>query len=221
MPIGSKFALQRLIKANASEFKTFITLTFAENVTNIDEANRCFNIWRLRAKKLYPNLKYVCVPEYQKRGAVHYHLVSNIPINSDLITLQNAKTNQYDVKYWSHGFSSVFEIKDINIVAYMSKYMTKDIDNRLFSRKRYFYSKSLNVPKQSYFDTDDEKVAKYVRNVLLKRKKNYHNIYYNKLTNREIEFFELTSYNIYYVKFLKSIYCGLYIIRCNLYILFL
>jgi hypothetical protein len=194
--LRSKLSLERLIKANAKIFKTFITLTFADNISSIEEANNCFNIWRTRAKRLYPTLEYICVPEYQKRGAVHYHLVTNIPINSDLIALQEGKANQYDVKYWFYGFSSVFEIKDINVVGYMSKYMTKDINNRLFGRKRYFYSKGLNIPKQTFFDTEDEKVTKYVREILLNKRLNYHNIYLDKFTEQKIEFFELIPNNL-------------------------
>lgn len=84
----SKLSLERLIKANADIFKTFITLTFAENVTDIDKANMKFNTWRTRIKRDNKEFKYICVPEYQKRGAVHYHLITNLDLNSNFISLQ-------------------------------------------------------------------------------------------------------------------------------------
>ena len=42
-------------------------------------------------------------------------------------------------------------MKDINIIGYLSKYMTKDIDNRLFGKRRYLYSQNLVKPKTYFF----------------------------------------------------------------------
>ena len=112
--IRSKFQLERLIKSNEKEFKTFITLTFAENLGNIDLANKKFNIWRTYIKRLKKDFKYVCVPEFQKRGAVHYHLLTNLDISKDLNIILPQKDkkgkilkNRYDVKGWSYGFVRV------------------------------------------------------------------------------------------------------------------
>jgi nicotinic acid mononucleotide adenylyltransferase len=192
----SKISLERLIKANIEAFKTFLTLTFADNVSSIKEANKILNIWLTRARKSHKDLKYICVPEYQKRGAVHYHLITNLDLNSDLIKLQANKTNQYDVLYWDNGFSSVFGIKDVNIVGYLSKYMTKDIDNRLFNKKRYFYSTNLKIPKTEYINTEDDKAMQYLFNLLKDKKIKYSNTYYTKIDNCPVKFYELTSYNI-------------------------
>lgn len=129
----SKFQLQRLIKANEKEFKTFITLTFSDNVKDIKKANEKFNSWRTKIKSIYNDFRYVCVPEFQKRGAVHYHLLTNLEINKEyfyirrnkqtkvkLILPQLNKKCQYDVKYWSNGFTSVFSMKNINVVGFLS-----------------------------------------------------------------------------------------------------
>jgi len=156
--LRSKFGLQRLVKANEKEFKTFITLTFAENITDLDYANYCFNIFCKQVRRLKPDFKYVCVPEFQRRGAVHYHLLTNLDINNDvnIIIPQKDTNNQYDVRFWKHGFTSVFPLYNINVVGYISKYMTKDIDNRLFGRKRYFYSQNLKRPKEYLIDLDSD-----------------------------------------------------------------
>lgn len=161
--IRSKLNIERLIKTNQKEFLSFLTLTFEENITNIAEANKIFNIWRGRIKKIFPNFKYMCVPEYQKKretkysyAVVHYHLITNIPLKSSIIIPQKGKRNQYDVLYWNIGFTSAFGIDDTSKVAsYMSKYMTKDIDNRLFGRRRYFYSKNLKVPKVDFWTYEE------------------------------------------------------------------
>ena len=150
----SKFQLQRIVKANESDFKTFITLTFAENITSIEEANQMFDNWRRSIKRIKSDFKYVCVPEFQKRGAVHYHLLTNLDIKKDnnIIILQKGKDKMYDVKYWNKGFTSVFNLDNMNVVGYITKYMNKTIDNRLFSKRRYLYSRNLIHPVVSYIN---------------------------------------------------------------------
>ena len=200
----SKIQLQRLVKANEEDFKTFITLTFEENITDIEQANNKFRIWRTNIQALKKDFKYVCVPEFQKRGAVHYHLLTNLDIKKDsnIIMLQSGKKCMYDVKYWSYGYSSVFSMKDINVVGYITKYMTKDIDNRLWGKRRYFYSMNLRRPCITYLDTDNiEEFIKYLD--IAGFNITYKSTYLSRFNN-EIEFKEYkktTSYNIYYVNF--------------------
>lgn len=185
--LRSKLNLQRIVKANENCFKTFITLTFKDNIVNIEDANKYFNIWRTKIKSIYKDFQYVCVPEYQKTrekkygyAVVHYHLMTNIEINKlykytrrnkqleiNLIIpqkefstkqLENMTLEQrkkcYDVKYWSYGYSSVYPLKDINVVGYLTKYMTKDIDNRLWGKRKYLNSHNLVMPREVLIDTN-------------------------------------------------------------------
>ena len=138
---------------NSSSFNTFITLTFKENLIDITEANKLFNKWCLQIRRNFPEFIYLGSPEYQKRGAVHYHIMTNLSIDeSNLITLQPTKNNMYDVKYWIYGYSSVFDLKltdnKFSVAAYLSKYYFKDIDNRLFGRKKLLKSNNLKKPKE-------------------------------------------------------------------------
>lgn len=186
----SKIQLQRLVKANEDEFKTFITLTFAKNIKDIKKANEKFRSWRTKIKSIYKDFRYVCVPEFQKRGAVHYHLLTNIEINKEynyirrnkktkaiLILPQKGKGCQYDVKYWPNGFTSVFSMYDINVVGYISKYMTKDIDNRLFGHRRYFYSNNLKRPNEIYLDLSIDKEFNILADIISNSKITYDNTY--------------------------------------------
>lgn len=136
---------------NQKIWKSFLTLTFAENVMDIDFANKCFNSWLTLIRRYYPDFAYLCVPEFQKRGAVHYHLLSNLEVGGVLLPVQNAKKNMYDVKYWSYGFTSAFDLKladdRFNVSLYVCKYLYKDIDDRLFSRKKVMHSRNLQLPK--------------------------------------------------------------------------
>lgn len=136
---------------NQKVWKSFLTLTFADNVKDIDFANKCFNSWLTSVRLLYPDFAYLCVPEFQKRGAVHYHLLSNLEVGGDFLPIQNAKKNMYDVKYWKYGFTSAFDLKladdRFNVSLYVCKYLYKDIDSRLFGRKKIMHSRNLNLPK--------------------------------------------------------------------------
>lgn len=191
----SKFGLERLIKANESIFKTFITLTFAENLTDIDYANKKFDIWRTYIKRLKKDFSYVCVPEYQKRGAVHYHLLTNLDIdkNPDIIIPQKKDNkilkNRYDVKGWSYGFARVDRLKDINVISYLSKYMTKDCDNRLYGHRRYLNSNNLIKPHESYLDLSNIKHFEYLERILKEKNIDYQNQYLDYFGDN-VDFFE-------------------------------
>ena len=166
----SKFELQRLVKSNIHDFKTFITLTFDQqksdiNINDITLANKKFNIFRTYIRQLTNDFKYICVQEFQKRGAVHYHLLTNLDYTTCGLFLQekklwNKSSKSWQVgkpiKGWSYGYSLAKPLDDINVIGYISKYMTKDIDNRLFEKRRYHYSRNLKKPSEYYFDYDNK-----------------------------------------------------------------
>lgn len=151
----TKKALRQVLESNANmhfnqnrePFKPiFITFTFKENVQDLTKANYEFRKFIQRFNYQYFNsskyLQYVAVPEFQKRGAVHYHVVFfNLPFIEKI----------YDKirELWGQGWTLVDTIKDINhLINYVSKYLSKGlIDERLFGRKKYFTSRGLLRPK--------------------------------------------------------------------------
>lgn len=152
---------------NSYNFKTFITLTFKDNIKDITKANKMFNNWCRQVRRQYPDFMYLGSPEYQKRGAVHYHLMTNIMIGTnDLISLQTNKNNMYDVKYWDHGYSSVFNLEltddKFSVAAYLSKYYFKDIDSRLFGRKKILKSNNLKRPNEIIMNKDSVEYNNYL-----------------------------------------------------------
>ncbi len=157
-----------LALSNEEHWKSFITLTFAENVKDVATANTYFNKWRTQfargCKKEGFSLKYLCVPEFQKRGAVHYHILTNVPLGSELLPKQKYKQKMYDVKYWPHGFCSGFDVKNkvdanFNIGLYMIKYMLKDLDKRLFQKKKVLSSRNLEKPIDLIANISEDKVV--------------------------------------------------------------
>lgn len=194
----SKLQCQRLAKCNSDIWETFITLTFADNITDIKIANRELNKFISKIKRVYKDFKYICVPEFQKRGAIHYHLLTNISINNEKLIYRQLDNKKYfHIKYWNNGFDKVDNIKgDIKkIIGYISKYMTKDIDNRLFGKHRYMYSQNLNKPVVSYLDLSNEKHIVFLNNILDNKKLIYHNEYLNEFFNEKIDFQEFLNFN--------------------------
>lgn len=191
--VRSKLQCQRIAKANMEHWKTFITLTFKENVKDIDYANRKFHNFITVIKRHYKDFMYLCVPEYQKRGAVHYHMFTNIDINDNTLMYTQEDNHKYrHIKYWRFGFTSVQSIVNdpVKVVGYISKYMTKDIDNRLFGHRRFFYSQNCNVPKVSYIDSMDSRDFEFLQKKIQGKELIYQNEYLNTYDDSKVSFQE-------------------------------
>lgn len=151
----AKGKLMRLINCNIDQSDNksneklrprFLTFTFEENITEIKKANQYFTkfIRKFNNDLGYKNnhIKYVAVIEFQKRGAVHYHvLFFNLPFIKNIYDKIN--------KLWGHGFVIQRRINKVkNLAAYLTKYITKQAkDNRLYDEKCYFASKGLRKPR--------------------------------------------------------------------------
>lgn len=132
--------LRRIINSNIEKYSKFLTLTFKDNVQDLDTANYEFKKFIQRLNYHYKiKIKYSVVIEFQKRGAIHYHaILYNLLDKLDISKLSNL---------WINGFIKINSIKDVdNVGAYVCKYMTKTDDNRLLGRKMYFNSRNLNKP---------------------------------------------------------------------------
>jgi hypothetical protein len=134
--------LRRLINANIESDSKFLTLTFKDNITDLDLANKEFKKFIMRLNYNFKiKTKYSCVVEFQKRGAIHYHVILyNLNGKVDLNKLSDI---------WGNGFIKLNKIKGVdNVGAYVCKYMTKSDDDRLKGKKMYFNSRNLNKPTE-------------------------------------------------------------------------
>lgn len=189
----SKLECQRIAKSNIKDWQTFITLTFAENITDVKSANKKFKYFIDKVRRIKPDLKYLCIPEFQKRGAIHYHLLTNISIkDNSLIYNQEDNPKFKHIKFWNDGFNSVEVMKgDVKkIIGYISKYMTKDIDNRLFNHRRYFYSQNLEQPKISYINLDKDIDNNFYKKIIQDKNLIYQNEYTNPYDDTKVLFLE-------------------------------
>jgi len=96
----------------------------------------------LRRSIVGRSLRYLAVPELQKRGAIHYHV-----IYFDLPYIAGIKS--IFAKSWGHGHVQIKAIRHVrNVGAYVSKYFSKQwAQSRLFGGKNYFSSEGLFQPE--------------------------------------------------------------------------
>lgn len=184
--IRTKLTCQRLAKANAESWESFITLTYAENMQDLSQAKKDLYYFCKNVQKKKVDFKYIAIPEFQKRGAIHFHLLTNLSIKDKLIiTQQKDNCNYYNVKYWSRGFTSFEPIKGNvkKIIGYISKYMTKECDNRLFSIKRFTSSQNLNKPVIEYLNLNDKRHLEYFKKILDNKEIIYKNQYLDNSQN--------------------------------------
>lgn len=165
----AKRDLRRLINSNVNQYgdeitPKFVTLTFEENITDVRTANYEFTkfIKRLNYRMFGEKkaiLKYSVVPEFQKRGAVHYHVVFyNLPyLKADLLS-----------EIWGNGFIKVNKLKNVdNIGAYVTKYMSKEAsDERLEGEKLHFSSRGLYKPVELN-NVEDKEIVESLEGSLL------------------------------------------------------
>lgn len=140
--------VRRLINANFNQDDLFITVTFAENMTDIDKANYELKKFFQKMKRRQNDFKYVAVIEFQKRGAIHYHMLCNWKAtwsNREELQAEERKLGEI----WGHGFVDIGYKKTDNAGAYLIKYLSKQhLDERLEGKKRYFFSRNLEQPRE-------------------------------------------------------------------------
>jgi len=137
--------VRRIVEGNHNQWGEvckFITYTFAENVRDVSQALVLWREYQKRLRRVFNNPKYLAVIEFQKRGSVHFHvLYFNMPYTPKLKTKIQ--------KNWGHGFTQVRAIRSTKALgSYITKYMTKNIDDRLLGRKAFFTSRGLIRPLQ-------------------------------------------------------------------------
>ena len=143
----------------------FLTLTFRDSpnldVKDVKACNAEFKKFIKRLKRYLTDnhgiefrLKYLAVIEFQDgrgRGAVHYHMLLNIPYIPHKFI---------EKTLWGLGKVWINKIDHVdNLGAYVIKYMTPDTeDERLMGLKAYNCSKGLGRPEFTKSWEDPEKV---------------------------------------------------------------
>jgi hypothetical protein len=144
----ASMVFRRIVISNlsGSELPVLLTLTYKENLTNITVGYKDYRSFIQALRNKYgKTFRYICVPEFQKRGAVHFHaLFWGLPSE---VALQERATRTL-ARIWGKGFLYL-KITDGNnkLSSYLAKYMSKAfIDPRLKNKKAYVASRNINRP---------------------------------------------------------------------------
>lgn len=112
--------LRALINTNCTDWRRlrWITLTYAENMTDRERLYDDFKKFMKRFRRAYGACEYIVVVEPQERGAWHVHMIGIFGRRAPFI--ENAELREI----WGHGFVSVKSLKNVdNIGAYLSAYL--------------------------------------------------------------------------------------------------
>lgn len=127
-----------------------LTLTFKENVTDIDQAWTDFKYFCKLMRKFYKEkFQYIAVPEYQKRGAVHFHLAISGFHEVGIVRrlwrrAAGCRGGNIDITSpKKHGKKSW---NPRRIAQYLSKYMSK-VDIVDFNKRRYSTGGKIQLPE--------------------------------------------------------------------------
>ncbi|MNQ94388.1 hypothetical protein D3C85_1099040 [compost metagenome] len=166
---------------NFTNRSKFITLTFKENIDDLEQANKYFKAFIRKLKKDCKDFQYLAVIEFQKRGAIHYHMLCNMPY------MRVEKIREHWRSVIGEGNIDMQRIDHVdNIGAYVIKYMTKeDADARLIGKKMYQCSKGLQKPEE-LIGVEAEKVLAELQG----KKIAYSNSYRSKQIDCEIVYSE-------------------------------
>lgn len=168
-----------LVNSNWDQWTHFITLTFKENMTSVEDSQRYFNDWTKKMNAEFDNFIYVAAKEFQKRGAVHFHClvrtkkkmpkaqfnkVRQFWTELDANKMGNIDIKSVMVKYVQQEYIDPDEWKNKrerhiwSLGNYLTSYLKKGAtDPRLFGKK-LFTSSSKSKMKQKIVITDKEKI---------------------------------------------------------------
>ncbi len=159
--------------ARSNKWDLFLTITFNPvlvDSTNYEEVVRKTNNWlRNLKKRVAPNMKYLLIPElHADKKKWHFHgLLADCPeltlIETDIV--RNGK-RVYNLGNWKYGFTEVTYVEDTRRVSsYIVKYITKEVCDVTFGKKRYWASKNCTRPEQVMSVDLVDNIQDYIRSI--------------------------------------------------------
>lgn len=177
--------IRRLVDTNFQAYgydPVFLTFTFRDNVTDLNYANKEFNLFIKRLNyELGYRTKWLNVVEFQKRGSVHYHAIF---FNLSPEIERREREDRYIARIWTHGFIDIERVRSARRVGpYVCKYLNKGLhDERLQGRRGFFTSLGLFRPVLYRYSSEIDKVLDIDKVNILSKTVNttkYGNINYN------------------------------------------
>lgn len=152
----AKKKLVRLVLSNTENYKgLFITLTYADNVTDRGRVLRDFAKFTRSLRRRYYNAKYIYVLEKQKRGAWHVHVL--------IFNISYISFTWLD-KAWPHGLTNTKSTNNSKHSAYyLAKYLGKDVQKK--NKRVFTASRGLIQPTILTFLVMRDEVITHITNI--------------------------------------------------------
>lgn len=160
-----KKTFERLVRTNLDFFgaPVLMTLTYKANMGDLKRGWQDYSHFMKRLRRALSKnvLRYIAVPEFQKRGAVHFHvLVWGVPLDY----VKSERNTRLFADIWGHGFLDLHEADDRpQLAGYLAKYLSKTyLDDRLREQRCYGTSRNIERPatlKSRSFDFKEPTAA--------------------------------------------------------------
>jgi len=145
---SARISFRRLVQANLARpgNPVLASFTYRENQGDIGRGRKDWNAFAKRAASRFgESFAYIVVPEYQKRGALHFHaLLWGVP-PGDVAGERHARLV---ATLWGKGFCDLTPTDGSpRLATYLSKYMTKTFLSPAFAgKKAYIASRNVLRP---------------------------------------------------------------------------
>lgn len=140
-------------KARANTWDWFVTFTFnPDKVDSMDYQSvvKKLSDWLSNSKKICPDMGYIIVPEKHKSGRYHFHgLFRQCDELGFVSSGKKTVTGEtiYNVGKYKFGWTTATRIIDQSrVTKYIAKYISKDLVQVAFNKRRYWSSRNLAEP---------------------------------------------------------------------------
>ncbi len=160
--------------AKCNDWDWFVTFTFSPDKVNRYDYDLCvkkISKWLNNIRRSSPALSYLVVPERHKDGAWHFHGLFKGLDERQIVwtgryvikrvrTLGRSKyvrTKEKIYKFGSYklGWMTATRIQDKErVTSYITKYITKELCDSSYGRKRYWCSRNLLLPTEETYHMD-------------------------------------------------------------------
>lgn len=161
--------------AKCNDWDWFVTFTFSPDKVNRYDYDACIKVlskWLNNLRRSSPLLSYLVVPERHKDGAWHFHgLFSGL--NDKMIVWTGkyvvkrlhasggrsryVRTDDKIYRFGSYklGWMTATSVREKErVTSYICKYITKDLCDSSYGRKRYWCSRNLVLPLEEVYSLD-------------------------------------------------------------------
>lgn len=156
----SKQIIYQICRAN--EWDYFATFTFAIDRYDYEHCKKRLQYFLNNFSKRKTHIEYIAIPEMHADGAWHFHALVQGDLNDYLRKGWNP--GRFTLPDYSHGINEFEPVRDTQRVSmYITKYITKELQNVLQHKHRYFCTQGLKRGEESYYAVDEINLIDFVQ----------------------------------------------------------